>query len=196
LRRQELVVTRTSLSLVCLLALGVSPAAFDVAGTTTLAGKAIGDAVVWIDAPGAPRSAHKAEAVLDQRDLSFSPHVLVVQVGTRVKFPNDDRVFHNVFSFHDGKRFDLGLYPVGAVKYVPFDQPGLSRIFCNIHPQMAAYVMVVDTPYFSVSDESGRFAIAGVPAGEYVAHAWRPGGQILNLSVTVGAGTVVDVRWP
>ena len=188
--------SRTSLSLVCLLALGVSPAAFDVAGTTTLAGKAIGDAVVWIDAPGAPRSAHKAEAVLDQRDLSFSPHVLVVQVGTRVKFPNDDRVFHNVFSFHDGKRFDLGLYPVGAVKYVPFDQPGLSRIFCNIHPQMAAYVMVVDTPYFSVSDESGRFAIAGVPAGEYVAHAWRPGGQILNLSVTVGAGTVVDVRWP
>jgi len=196
LRRQKLVVMRTSLSLVCLLALGVSPAAFDVAGTTTLAGKAIGDAVVWIDAPGAPRSAHKAEAVLDQRDLSFSPHVLVVQVGTRVKFPNDDRVFHNVFSFHDGKRFDLGLYPVGAVKYVPFDQPGLSRIFCNIHPQMAAYVMVVDTPYFSVSDESGRFAIAGVPAGEYVAHAWRPGGQILNLSVTVGAGTVVDVRWP
>ena len=196
MRRQKLVVTRTSLSLVCLLALGVSPAAFDVAGTTTLAGKAIGDAVVWIDAPGAPRSAHKAEAVLDQRDLSFSPHVLVVQVGTRVKFPNDDRVFHNVFSFHDGKRFDLGLYPVGAVKYVPFDQPGLSRIFCNIHPQMAAYVMVVDTPYFSVSDESGRFAIAGVPAGEYVAHAWRPGGQILNLSVTVGAGTVVDVRWP
>jgi len=196
LRRQKLVVTRTSLSLVCLLALGVSPAAFDVAGTTTLAGKAIGDAVVWVDAPGAPRSAHKAEAVLDQRDLSFFPHVLVVQVGTRVKFPNDDRVFHNVFSFHDGKRFDLGLYPVGAVKYVPFDQPGLSRIFCNIHPQMAAYVMVVDTPYFSVSDESGRFAIAGVPAGAYVAHAWRPGGQILNLSVTVGAGTVVDVRWP
>ena len=66
MRRQKLVVTRTSLSLVCLLALGVSPAAFDVAGTTTLAGKAIGDAVVWIDAPGAPRSAHKAEAVLDQ----------------------------------------------------------------------------------------------------------------------------------
>ena len=96
--------------------MGVSPAAFEVAGTTTLAGKVIGDAVVWIDAPVAARSAHKAEAVLDQRNLSFFPHVLVVQVGTRVKFPNDDRVFHNVFSFHDGKRFDLGLYPVGAVR--------------------------------------------------------------------------------
>ena len=187
---------RVPLLAVCLFVLGVSPASYEVAGTATLAGKAIADAVVWIDVPGAPRPARKAEVVLDQRNLSFSPHVLVVQVGTRVKFPNDDRVFHNVFSFHDGKRFDLGLYPVGAVKYVPFDQPGLSRIFCNIHPQMAAYVMVVDTPYFSVSDDTGRFAIASVPAGEYVAHAWRPGGAILNLSVTVGATTVVDVKWP
>lgn len=188
-------VARTSLFIVCLLALGVSPASYEVAGTTTLSGKAITDAVVWIDVPGAPRPARKGEVVLDQRNMSFSPHVLVVQVGTRVKFPNDDRVFHNVFSFHDGKRFDLGLYPVGAVKYVPFDQPGLSRIFCNIHPQMAAYVMVVDTPYFSVSDDTGRFVIAGVPAGEHVAHAWRPGGSILNLSVTVGAVTMVDVKW-
>lgn len=187
---------RVPLLVVCLFAFGMSPASYEVAGTATLAGKVIADAVVWIDVPGAPRPARKPEVVLDQRNLSFSPHVLVVQVGTRVKFPNDDRVFHNVFSFHDGKRLDLGLYPVGAVKYVPFDQPGLSRIFCNIHPQMAAYVMVVDTPYFSVSDDTGRFAIASVPAGEYVAHAWRPGGAILNLSVTVGATTVVDVKWP
>jgi plastocyanin len=181
--------------LVCLLALRASSASYDVAGTTTLAGKVIADAVVWIEAPGLTRPSHRAEVVLDQRNLNFSPHVLVVQVGTRVKFPNDDRVFHNVFSYHDGKRFDLGLYPVGAVKYVPFDQPGLSRIFCNIHPQMAAYVMVVDTPFFSVSDETGRFVIAGVPAGEYAAHAWRPGGPILNLALVVGAATTVDVRW-
>ena len=103
-----------------------------------------------------------------------------------MEFPNDDRVFHNVFSFHDGKRFDLGLYPVGAVKHVPFDQPGLSRIFCNIHPQMAAYVMVVDTPYFAVSDRDGPFRDSGVPAGSYTYHAWRPGGQILNGSVDRG----------
>ncbi len=182
--------------LVTILAAGVVPARFEVVGTSTAGGKSIADAVVWLDAPNAPRPAHALDAVLDQRNLNFFPHVLVVQVGTRVKFPNDDRVFHNVFSYHDGKRFDLGLYPVGAVKYVPFDQPGLSRIFCNIHPQMAAYVMVVDTPYFAVSDESGRFAIAGVPAGDYVSHAWRPGGAILNFSIAVGSGSVVDVRWP
>ena len=182
--------------LVPLIALAIPPAPFDVVGTATVAGKGIPDAVVWLDAPSAPKPEHAREAVLDQRNMNFFPHVLVVQVGTRVKFPNDDRVFHNVFSYHDGKRFDLGLYPVGAVKYVPFDQPGLSRIFCNIHPQMAAYVMVVDTPYFALSDGTGRFEIAGVPPGEYSSHAWRPGGPILNIPVVVGPSSALDVRWP
>jgi plastocyanin len=184
------------LLLVPLIALAIPPAPFDVVGTASVAGKGIPDAVVWLEAPSVPHPAHAREVVLDQRNLNFYPHVLVVEVGTRVKFPNDDRVFHNVFSYHDGKRFDLGLYPVGAVKYVPFDQPGLSRIFCNIHPQMAAYVMVVDTPYFALSDESGRFEITGVPAGEYPSHAWRPGGPVLNLSVVVGPASALDVRWP
>ena len=93
-----------------------------------------------------------------------APHVLAVRVGTVVEFPNNDRVFHNVFSFHDGKQFDLGLYPVGTMRRVTFDHPGLSRIFCNIHPNMGAHVMVVDTPYFTVSDDDGRFTIAGDPA--------------------------------
>jgi hypothetical protein len=89
-------------------------------------------------------------------------------------------VFHNVFSFHDGKKFDLGLYPVGTVKQVTFDHPGLSRIFCNIHPNMAAYVMAVETPYFSVSDDEGRFTIASLPPGAYTYHAWRSGGTDLT----------------
>jgi plastocyanin len=168
----------------------------EVQGTTTLAGKALADAVVWLDAPEARSTTGQPEVVLDQRNLSFSPHVLAVQMGTRVKFPNDDRVFHNVFSFHDGKKFNLGLYPVGAVKYVPFDRPGLSRIFCNIHPQMAAYVMVVDTPYFAVSDQAGHFVIRGVPPGVYTSHAWRPGGPLLNDSVVVGPDALVQIRWP
>jgi hypothetical protein len=121
--------------------------------------------------------------------------VLAVRVGTRVKFPNDDRVFHNVFSFHDGKTFDLGLYPVGAVEYVLFDRPGLSRIFCNIHPQMAAYIVAVNTPYFGLSDHAGRFAIPDVPAGSYAYHAWRPGGDLLNGQVDVGVGRTLEVRW-
>ncbi len=167
-----------------------------IGGTVVVGERPIPDAVVWLEAPDAPRPSSPVPAVLEQRQLQFVPHVLVVQVGTEVRFPNDDRVFHNVFSYHEGKRFDLGLYPVGAVKDVDFNQPGLSRIFCNIHPQMAAYVMVVDTPYFAVTDEAGRFAIDHVPAGSYPYHAWRPGGLVLSGSVDVRAGASLEIRWP
>jgi hypothetical protein len=125
----------------------------------------------------------------------FVPHVLVVRVGTAVEFPNNDKVFHNVFSFRDGKKFDLGMYPKGMSKRLVFDKPGLARLFCNIHPNMAAYVMAVDTPYFAVSDEQGSFTIAGVPAGTYTYHAWRPGGQPLTGSVNVDGTRPLEIRW-
>jgi hypothetical protein len=101
-----------------------------------------------------------------------------------------------VFSFRDGKKFDLGMYPVGTSKPVVFDKPGLSRIFCEVHPHMAAYVMAVDSPYFSVSDDHGVFAIPGVPAGTYTYHAWRPGGRELTGTVVIGAGQAFEIRWP
>lgn len=166
----------------------------DVTGTTGVSGRMIANAVVWIDAPGGTRAAI-ARPVLDQRNVQFVPQVLAVRVGTKVSFPNNDRVFHNVFSFHESNRFDLGLYPVGMVKEVPFDRPGLSRVYCNIHPQMAAYVMVVDTQYFAVSDAAGKFTIAAVPPGTYRYHAWHPGGTILNDTVTVAADMPLEVRW-
>ena len=171
-----------------------TPVGFDVKGTTNANGRTVTNAVVWIDAPAA-RSAATRPVVLDQRNVQFVPQVLVVQVGTKVSFPNNDRVFHNVFSFHDSKRFDLGLYPVGMVKEVPFDKAGLSRVYCNIHPQMAAYVMVVATPYLAVSDATGRFTIPAVPAGTYPYHAWYPGGTILNDTFTVAPETPLEVRW-
>src|SRR5437763_6250880 len=146
----------------------------DMHGTALSADRSVQDTVVWRDAPGSPPPANAPRAVLDQRNLSFRPRVLVVRAGTSVEFPNNDRVFHNVFSFRDGRRFDLGMYPVGALKYVTFDRPGLSRIFCNIHPGMAAYVMAVDSPYFAVTDQSGAFTIARVPPGTYEYNAWRP----------------------
>lgn len=153
--------------------------------------------VVWLDAPGAPRAdAPSKRVVLDQRNLSFSPGVLVVRVGTTVELPNNDRVFHNVFSFHNGKRFDLGLYPVGTVRRVTFDQPGLSRIFCNIHANMAAYVMAVDTPYYAISDRDGHFDVPSVEAGRYTYHAWRSGGSDLTGAVDVQPGQSLDLRWP
>jgi hypothetical protein len=109
--------------------------------------------------------------------------------------PNHDRVFHNVFSFKDGKQFDLGLYPVGTSKVVTFDKPGLSRIFCNIHPAMAAYVLAVESSQLAVSDNEGRFEIAGVPPGRYEYHAWRPGAETISGAVTAGAGATIEVEW-
>ena len=169
-------------------------ATFDLQGTARVGERPEPNAVVWLEASTAP-ARETRRVVLDQRNLAFSPHVLAIRVGTTVQFPNRDRVFHNVFSFRDGKRFDLGMYPVGTVKNVTFGQPGLSRIFCNIHPNMAAYVMAVDSGYFAVSDSSGRFLIEAVPSGTYVYHAWRPGGTTLSGSATVEGDKFLEIRW-
>ena len=167
----------------------------DLRGIATLADRPVPDTVVWLDARNAPPTANRPRVVLDQRNLSFVPKVLVVQTGTMVDFPNNDRVFHNVFSFRDGRRFDLGLYPVGSVKRVLFDRPGLSRVFCNIHPNMAAYVMTVDTPYFSQSDDAGAFTIAGVPAGSHKYHAWPGAPAELTGAWAAGDGAL-SIKWP
>lgn len=188
------------LLLIGLLAAGVGSASADAAdevrGSAQSQNRAEANAVVWLETTNAPKAPAAQRIVLDQRNLTFSPHVLVVRVGTVVDFPNNDRVFHNVFSFRDGKRFDLGMYPVGTVRQVRFDKPGLSRIFCNIHPQMAAYVVVVDTPYFATADRNGAFSITEVPAGTYTYRAWRPGGPTLTGSFASGSGTPLNVKWP
>jgi plastocyanin len=170
--------------------------AIDVHGTARIAGRLAANIVVWLDDPSGPAHSSPGKVVLDQRNLSFNPHVLVVRVGTTVQFPNNDRVFHNVFSFRDGKRFDLGMYPVGALKFVTFDKPGLSRIFCNIHPNMAAYVMAVDTPYFAVSDESGAFSVAAVPLIRSRYHAWRAGAAELSGMWAPEVAKLLAIEWP
>src|SRR5687768_15383974 len=109
-------------------------------------------AAVW-PAASVPPADPPSRVLLVQRNVPFLPHVLAVRVGTTVEFPNNDKVFHNVFSFRDGKKFDLGMYPKGVVKRTVMDKPGLARLFCNIHPNMAAYIMAVDTPYFAVSND-------------------------------------------
>jgi plastocyanin len=107
-----------------------------------------------------------------QTNKSFAPHVLVIQTGTPVQFPNKDPFLHNVFSLFDGKRFDLGFYEAGSSKTVHFDRPGVSFLFCNIHPEMSAAVVAVDTPYFGMSDRSGRVSIPNVPDGKYRLNVW------------------------
>lgn len=107
-----------------------------------------------------------------QKNKEFHPHVLAVPVGTAVEFPNEDPFFHNVFSLYKGKRFDLGLYEAGSTRKVVFDKPGVSFIFCNIHPEMSAYILAVTTPYFGVSDRNGQIRITDVPYGKYRLEVW------------------------
>src|ERR1700722_14494282 len=130
--------------------------------------------VIWLvpaDPVSAP-SAFRPPTQISQINKSFDPHVLVIQVGTPVQFPNKDPFLHNVFSLFDGKRFDLGFYEAGSSKAVHFDRAGVSFLFCNIHPEMSGAVVAVDTPYFAVSDRKGRVSIANVPNGRYQLNAW------------------------
>jgi plastocyanin len=135
-----------------------------------------GNVLVWlVPASGAVKAAPSQPAQkprLDQRNKSFEPHVLVVPVGSVVAFPNHDPFFHNVFSLFEGKRFDLGLYEAGSTRDVHFDKPGISYIFCNIHPEMSAVVVALDTPYYGISDSRGQVVIANVPSGRYTLRVW------------------------
>src|SRR5690242_12619622 len=138
------------------------------------------DAVVWLT-PVAPNPQTAAPLApkherLVQRDKTFSPHVMVIPAGSTVDFPNKDPFFHNVFSLFEGKRFDLGLYEAGTSRIVHFDRPGVCYIFCNIHPEMSAVVVVVDTSFYGISDKAGNVTIADVPQGQYTAHIWYEGG--------------------
>ena len=134
--------------------------------------------VVWlrpVDPQVATRPAPASNLRLTQHNKSFEPHVLVVPVGAVVEFPNRDPFFHNVFSLFDGKRFDLGLYEAGGTRNVSFDRPGISYIFCNIHAEMSAVVIALDTPYFAVSNRRGEIVIPNVPTGHYILHVWYEG---------------------
>ncbi|HVO63722.1 MAG TPA: hypothetical protein VMT53_22555 [Terriglobales bacterium] len=129
-------------------------------------------------------------AVLRQKNKSFDPHLLVVTRGSTVEFPNLDPWFHNVFSLFNGKKFDLGLYEAGTSRTVHFDRDGISYIFCNIHPQMSAVVVVVASSYFAVVNKSENFAIAGVPPGRYTLHVWSEYALPENLA---GLSREVDI---
>jgi plastocyanin len=136
------------------------------------------NAVVWLTpAKGeAPRPQEKVFRLV-QKNKHFSPHLLVVPIGSAVLFPNEDPFFHNVFSVYEGTRFDLGLYESGSSKEVHFNRPGPSYIFCNIHPEMSAVIMVMGTPYYATTDPAGDYSIEGVPAGDYEFSVWYESAQ-------------------
>lgn len=170
------------------------PATVNLAGRALVGDTGARNAVVWLDVPGAPRTPQTV--VLDQRHLAFDPGILVISTGSTVVFPNNDRVLHNVFSFHEGTPFDLGTYPVGRVRRVTFDTPGVNRLFCNIHPSMAAYIIVVDSPYFALAESDGTFVMRAVPQGQFRYHGWRAGSPKISDAITIGPGSRLEVRWP
>jgi plastocyanin len=157
--------------------------------------KGPGDVVVYLeDAPAVgpmPRSGY----VVEQVGKTFDPQVLVVPVGATVEFPNHDIYHHNIFSLSPAKHFDLGLYEPGATRSVTFDKPGLVSLYCNIHPQMLGYVLVVSNPFHTRPAEGGAFSLRGVPPGSYHLVAWFPFGPAVRevVRVTPGGSTRVKV---
>ncbi len=135
--------------------------------------------VVWLTPLGntpaetLPPQADADIPKLVQKDKSFQPSLVVVPVGGKVEFPNHDPFFHNVFSLFDGKRFDLGLYESGSTQFVRFDKPGISYIFCNIHAQMSAVVVALNTQRYAISDVRGDIGIRGVVPGRYQLHVFH-----------------------
>jgi plastocyanin len=156
-------------------------------------------AVIWLTplgtTPAPPLAPQKASEIpqLVQTNKSFRPSLLVIPVGGKVEFPNHDPFFHNVFSLFDGKRFDLGLYESGTTRYVQFDQPGISYIFCNIHAQMSAVIIALNTTYYGISNAHGDIGIPNVPPGRYELQVFHPSAspeelQALTREITITRG--------
>jgi plastocyanin len=151
----------------------------------------LADAVVWIEGPKVkPRP---SSATITMKGKAFEPRVAVVPVGGTVEFPNQDPVFHNVFSVSGENRFDLDLYKKPKSGAWVFQHPGLVRVYCNIHPQMSAYVLVRDNPFWARPSADGGFEIPDVPAGAWVLKAWHERAGEASQAVNVPEGGALDV---
>jgi plastocyanin len=187
---------RRNTFLVVMLALGLCSAALagDIEGKITgMKGKS----VVYVDAiAGKTFPAPKEHPVIDQKGLMFAPHILVVQQGTTVEFLNSDNVAHNVFwpSVGGDKKAtkNLGTWPKGEKRSFTFDKPGVVPLLCNVHPDMAGYLVVSPTPYFAETDDSGTYKIKEVPDGSYTVTVWHEGAKNQSKPVTVAGGGKAD----
>jgi plastocyanin len=143
--------------------------------------------VVYLEkAAGGAR--HAPKVMVRQHEKTFLPRVSAVEVGATVDFPNEDRIFHNVFSLSQAAKFDLGLYKSGASKSVTFTRPGVIDVYCNIHPEMAATIKVIDSGVFAVTGADGRFRLDDVPDGSYPLVAWQRDGDEVRTTVIVRGG--------
>jgi plastocyanin len=145
----------------------------------------LSDAVVYID--GAKTKPKPVKATVVMKGKAFTPHLVVVPVGGSVEFPNEDPIFHNAFSVSAENRFDLDLYKRPKTGVWTFQHAGIARVYCNIHPQMSAIVVVRDNPYYAKANTDGSFVIEGVPAGKYTLTAWHERGNESSVEVNVPA---------
>ena len=154
-------------------------------------------AVVYLEGSFPKRTA-TPEKQMVQKDLTFVPALLPVQAGARVAFPNLDDTYHNIFSFSPAKRFDLGRYRSDErpIPSVLFDVPGLVTVRCDIHEHMRALILVVDTPYFVMSDAEGRFRLGGLPPGRHTLKAWLSSKTTLERPVELTSGSTLRVNFP
>ena len=154
-------------------------------------------AVVYLDG-SFPKSTAPATKQIAQKDLAFLPSLLPVQVGTRVEFPNLDDTYHSIFSYSPAKRFDVGRYRPDE-RPIPsevFDMPGLVTLRCDIHEHMRGLILVLNTPYFVLTDPGGRFRLSGLPSGHYTLKAWVNSKTTREQPVDVKADTVLHVDFP
>jgi len=188
------IAVRMAAAAVLVAGIGVSAWAGDIEGKV---GGMKGKSVVYVDAiAGKTFPAPTNHPVMDQKGLVFSPHVMVVQLGTTVDFLNSDTVAHNVFWPNIGgdkkQTKNLGTWPKGDKKSFTFDKAGVVPLLCNVHPDMAAYIVVTPTPYFAETDDAGNYKIKDVPDGSYTVSAWHEGAKNQSKPVTVAGGGKAD----
>jgi plastocyanin len=184
--------------LALLLALTLAGPFVPAASATTVKGRVVvtgqktnANAVVSLEAPGLTVDPPAAPVKIDQKGFRFIPHITVIPVGGYVRFLNNDPEPHNVYS-PEG-RYNLGTWPTGDTRDHTFTKPGIYTQLCNIHPDMLAYVVVLETPYFAVTGDDGSFEIPNVPAGQYTLWAWHEKKDGLEKEITVAAGKVLDL---
>lgn len=182
----------------------------EITGTVKVKGlRTPADVLVYLSkAPPISMDLSATKFVMDQRNLEFIPHILPVPVGATVHFPNNDKVDHNVFSMSRAKKFNLGSYKPGESKTVKFDKPGIVEMRCDVHAEMAAYILILKNPYFAVTDKSGRFTIPDpaylkqvglssvdeLPAGKYSIKTWHEKLKNKKTAVVVPEHGTIDIQ--
>lgn len=185
---------KTCMLMVVIAALCVAASAGDIEGKVSgMKGKS----VVYVDAiAGKTFPAPKDKPVMDQKGLMFVPHIMAVQQGTTVEFLNSDTVQHNVFwtAIGGDKKagHNLGTWPKGEKKSFTFDKAGVVPVLCNVHPEMAGYLVVSPTPYFAETDDAGNYKLKDVPDGSYTLTVWHEGAKNQSKPVTVSGSGKAD----